>query len=91
LYDIQSNFTATDKKYLEYQQEKVYAETEYDNYRQQANVDIEALVEEVKDKEIELARLRTKIADRSNAFSQDETEQDRLKKQLDSLTHKLNE
>jgi coiled-coil domain-containing protein 61 len=36
LHEVQSTFTATDQKLLDVQQEKVYAETEYDNYRSEA-------------------------------------------------------
>jgi hypothetical protein len=41
----------------------------------------------VKDQEIELERLRNKLTDRSFAFGMEDTEQDRLKRQLESLTH----
>lgn len=80
LHEVQSTFTATDQKLLEMQQEKVYAETEYDNYRGEAQSDIQMLIEEVKDKEIELQRLQNKINDRSLTYEQEGTEQERLKK-----------
>lgn len=77
---MQSTFTATDQKLLEMQQDKVYAETEYDNYRGEAQSEIQMLIEEVKDKEIELQRLQNKINDRSLTYEQEGTEQERLKK-----------
>lgn len=36
LIEVQSTFTVTDQKFLDMQQEKVYAETEYDKYRTDA-------------------------------------------------------
>ena len=33
LYEVQSNFTTNDRKYLEMSQQKYYAETEYEQYR----------------------------------------------------------
>ena len=36
LIEVQSTFTVTDQKFLDIQQEKVYAETEYDKYRTDA-------------------------------------------------------
>lgn len=36
LHEVQSTFTVTDQKLLDVQQEKIYAETEYDNYRGEA-------------------------------------------------------
>lgn len=65
LHEVQSTFTVTDQQLLEVQQDKVYAETEYDNYRAEAQSNIHLLVEEVKDKEIELQRLQNKINNQS--------------------------
>ena len=43
---------------MEFDQKRNYAETEYHSYRQQAQYEREELIEDVKDKEIELERLR---------------------------------
>lgn len=61
ILDIQSNFTAKDHEYLEIAQRKAYAETEYENYRQSTQSEIGRLIENVKDKEIELARLQEQL------------------------------
>lgn len=59
---------------LSVQQDKVYAETEYDNYRAEAQSDIHNLVNEIKDKEIELERLRDKINNKQYNLAVEDSE-----------------
>ena len=89
LHEVQSTFTVTDQKLLEIQQEKVYAETEYDNYRGEAQDDIHNLIDELKDKELELERLRNKVQDKEYSMAMDDSEQQRLQRQLDEMESKI--
>ena len=85
LLEVQSSFTAQDQRYLELNQERFYAETEYGDYRQQAQSEIQNLAEDIKDKELELARLRDNLQrgkhgiSHVSGFSIGDDEQDRLK------------
>ena len=78
LQEVQSTFTVTDQKLLDIQQDKVYAETEYDNYRAEAQSDIHNLIDELKDKELELERLKSKVQDKEYSMAMEDSEQQRL-------------
>lgn len=91
LHEVQSTFTTTDQKLLSVQQEKVYAETEYDNYRAEAQSDIHGLINEIKDKEIELERLRNRVQDQQYSLEMHDSEQQRLQRQLDTLEDRVKE
>jgi predicted RNase H-like nuclease (RuvC/YqgF family) len=85
IYEIQSSFTRNDHEYLEITQQKYYAETEYDNYRNLAQQEIQNLAEDLKDKEIELQKIRANLnmaknggLSHASGFSI-ETENDKLK------------
>lgn len=58
ILEVQSSFTVQDREYLELNQEKYAAETEYDNYRLRAQEEIKELAMDVQNKEMELARLK---------------------------------
>ena len=46
---------------MELSQRKSYAETEYDNYRKECQEEIGQLIEVVREKEVELAQLQSKL------------------------------
>lgn len=84
MYEVQSSFTAHDREYLELNQEKFTAETEYQNYRMQAQAEIKQLAEKAKDKELELDRLKENIPggmmySHASGFSIGDTDADRVK------------
>ena len=61
LQEVQSSFTRNDHEYLELAQKKYYAETEYDNYRSSAQNEIRMLAEDIKDKEMELVKIKDQM------------------------------
>lgn len=89
LLEIQSNFTAQERQFLEINNQKAVAETEYSAYRTKAQSEIGELIEQVRDKEIELARIQDQIDRARNP--RDDDEGTRLKNQLENLTDRFEE
>lgn len=84
LLEVQSSFTAQDREYLELAHKKATAETEYDAYRSEAQSEIGQLLEVVRDKEDQLARLQEQLESARNPHADNETT--RVRQQLESLT-----
>lgn len=89
LLEIQSSFTAQDREYLELAHKKACAETEYDDYRSQAQTEIGQLMEVVRDKEDQLIRLQEQLEAARNPYAENETT--RVRHQLESLTNRLDQ
>lgn len=95
--EVQSNFTAQDRNYLQLVEQKQDAETEYEHYRISALNEIKQLAEQVKGKEKELAKLKKDLADKHNpalsrasGFSLD-TDTDKVTVKLREITATIEE